>query len=124
MDQMAMPKIQDNRGDGECDRLSVADRHQIDAQQRDSAACDAEFPFSLFQLNTASSLFVTFIVLAPPFFVSIETRSSALFCSAWRDKESVSAHLFLSECIRHALFQKFNERKEIMKLESRVPFLP
>ena len=60
----------DNRGDGECDRLSVADRHQIDAQQRDSAACDAEFPFSLFQLNTASSLFVTFIVLAPLFFVN------------------------------------------------------
>ena len=61
---------QDNRGDGECDRLSVADRHQIDAQQRDSASCDAEFPFSLFQLNTASSLFVTFIVLAPLFCIN------------------------------------------------------
>ena len=61
---------QDNCGDGECDRLSVADRHQIDAKQRDSAACDAEFPFSLSQLNTASSLFVTFIVLAPLFCVN------------------------------------------------------
>lgn len=48
----------------------VADRHQIDAKQRDSAACDAEFPFSLSQLNTASSLFVTFIVLAPLFCVN------------------------------------------------------
>ena len=67
MDQMAMPKI---RTTVAMVSVIVADRHQIDAKQRDSAACDAEFPFSLFQLNTASSLFVTFIVLAPLFCVN------------------------------------------------------
>ena len=60
MDQMAMPKI----------KTTVAMVSVIDAKQRDSAACDAEFPFSLSQLNTASSLFVTFIVLAPLFCVN------------------------------------------------------
>ena len=60
----------DGNAENQDNRLSVADCHQIDAQQRDSAACDAEFPFSLFQLNTASSLFVTFIVLAPLFCVN------------------------------------------------------